>query len=404
MKRDEIVKNVADEGVKFIKLMFTDALGAPKVIEVYATSLADVLDNKMLTDGSNMKGFTKVSSADVILAPDYSSYRRLPMYDSEFGAVAMFMCDVLGPDRKPLEGCTRSRLKAELEKLKNMGFSKMNVGFEPEFFLLTDNPKGKAFETILHDEFGYNDPDSIGIGARVRREIMHEMVRVGISPITSHHEAAPSQHEISYKYADALAACDNLIVLRLIVGDIAKKNGLFATFSPKPMGGVNGSGLHTHISLVGKDGKNAFMSSDGLSDNAKYFIAGVLAHSRALCGLTNPSEESYRRLVPGYEAPVSVCWGYHNRSAMIRIPIASGAATRIEVRNPDNSSNPYLATVGTLRAGLDGIAKAKMPPDAVGFNAWHDKSSAKIATLPVSLAEALDELAKSPLLKDLIIG
>ena len=397
MNKEQITEIVKKENVKFIKLMFVDIDGKPKVIEVASTSLPSILDNKILVDGSSITGLSTIDRSDLILAPDLSSFRRLSIYDAPIGNVAMFMCDILTVKEEAMPGCTRTNLRNQLDKMKKLGFDKMNVGFEPEFFLFSKPPVGKIDESFFCDTAGYTDSEETDTRAHVRREIMHELGKIGIQCITSHHEVSPSQHEISYLFADALTACDNLVLFRIIVTEVARKHGLYASFMPKPVEGINGNGLHTHISLE-KGSANAFAGNGDLADTAKHFITGILTHARPLCMLTNPDPNSYRRLVPCFEAPTNICWGYANRSAMIRIPNASGKATRIEVRNPDSCSNPYLAVSGLLAAGLDGIAK-KLPIIAnVDFNVFVEKTK-QIASLCGCLDESIAEFERSEVIR-----
>ena len=303
-----------------------------------------------MIDGSSILGMASVEDSDRALVPELASFRR---WEDGIGLV---MCDVPGV-------CSRSTLKRELGEIK------MNVGFEPEFFLLRDS---------MHtDNANYGD----AAGDDIRREIMAELEKIGIVPLTAHHERAPSQHEITYRYADALTSCDNLILGKLITERVAHRHGLVANFEPKPFEGVNGNGLHTNVSLW-EGGKNTFAST------SKHFMAGVLTHARALCFLTNPSVNSYKRLVAGYEAPVNITWGHRDRSSMIRIPRATGDAARIEIRNPDATMNPYLGVAAILRAGMDGVERKLLPPE--------------VGTLPSSLEEAKTEFSKSELFSSLL--
>ena len=374
--------------------------GVPKTIEVTSHLFADAFDGKIAFDGSSVFGMTDVSNSDLLLVPDLSSFRRLPIYDSEFGNVAVVMCYAVAPDGKPAAGCTRSILNKELAKMGKHGFDKMNVGFEPEFFIISKDSKDVSAHLDTGTYASAEGEDDVT--AHVRREIMFELERAGIIPLTSHHERAPSACEITYKYADCMTTCDNLIIGKLITKKVASKNGMFASFEPKPFEGVNGSGLHTNISLA-KGGKNIFASESGISDCAKHFLAGVLESARGLCFLTTGNhEDAYKRLVKGFEAPTNICWGYHNRSAMIRIPKASREATRIEIRSPDPTMNPYLGCAGILRAGLDGIGRKLLPSPSVDFDAWEDMRAKGIVSLPSSLSEARREFTECVLLRDLV--
>lgn len=341
-----------------------------------------------------MFGMAETHNSDLVLAPDLNSFRRLPMYDGAFGNVAMFMCYVLNSDGSPCKGCTRTVLKNALTQMEEAGFSKLSVGFEPEFFLLKAKPSHTKDFDVLFDKGDYADAEGEeDKAAYIRREIMFELERVGITPLVSHHERAPSGYEITYKYSDALTSCDNLILGMHITKHVARKHGLYATFEPKPFEGINGNGLHTNISLA-NGVENAFATTNGISDTAKHFVAGVLKHAGAICHFTNPSEHSYRRLVKGYEAPVSICWGYHNRTAMIRVPHASFEARRIELRSPDSTMNPYLGVAAILVAGLDGIKNNLPVPECVDFDAGSCK---EIPTLPENTQSAKREFLNSPL-------
>ena len=357
--------------------------GVPKAIEVTTHVLDDVFAGLITIDGSSIYGMTDVHNSDLLLVPDLNSFRILPICNSEIGNVAVFMCFVCNPDGTPAKGCTRSILKRELDVLGKCGFDKMNVGFEPEFFLLRD---GK----ILDDE-SYADITEVD---RILREMMFEFERVGIIPLTCHHERAPSQFEITFKYEDAMRSCDNLVLYKMIAKHVACKNGLDLIFDPKPFESVNGSGCHTNISLA-KNGKNAFAKDDGLSDIAMCFISGILENAGAITWLANSSEDSYKRLVPNAEAPTKICWGYHNRSAMIRIPKASENATRVELRSPDMMMNPYLCVAGILRVGLDDVKRMALPPKPIGDVSDNDE----IKHLPASLEDAMREFKASELFR-----
>ena len=328
---------------------------------------------------------TNINNSDLILAPDIDSFKRLPLYDSEFGNIAAFMCYVLNPDGTPASGCTRNVLKKALEEMKGLGFTKLNIGFEPEFSILKRKPADHKDTSVYLDSGTYADAEGENdFTAHIRREIMFELERAGIVPLVSHHERAPSAYEIPYRYNDAMRACDDLVLGKLITKAVARKHGLYATFEPKPFDGVNGNGLNTNVSLS-RNEQNVFVKDGGISDIAKNFLTGVLLHAESLCFLTNPTEDSYRRLVEGFEAPINICWGYHNRSAMIRVPNASGESTRIEIRSPDCNMNPYLGVAGILLAGLDGVTTKAILPRPIDSDAGCHKN---VPTLPRSIAEA----------------
>lgn len=303
----------------------------------------------------------------------------------------MFMCSILKPDKKPFEGCIRTILRKKLEHMKMLGYSKMNVGFEPEFIILKNKPVSN-FDLDFLDEGCYHSNEFEDLGAEIRRKIICELEKIGIHCLTSHHECGPSQYEITFKYSDAITSCDNLMITRFMIKTISKKYGLYATFMPKIDSNVAGNGLHTNISLE-KDGKNDFSSDFGLSLTAKRFVTGILNHAKEICLLTNPSINSFKRLVRGFEAPVNICWSNANRSAMIRIPKATGNATRIEVRNVDSSSNPYLAVFVLLSAGLDGIVKNMPIIKQTDLNVYElnekELKDLKLDYLPRNLMEAV---------------
>ncbi|MCL2621991.1 MAG: glutamine synthetase family protein [Firmicutes bacterium] len=395
MNKEEIYKIVENENVKFIKLLFVDLMGELKEVEVSVNELESTLSGKIMIDGSNIKGLTVVNEADVMLKPDLESFRRLPFYDSTYGNVACFMCDFMSPEGKAIDCCTRTNLKRELSKMVKAGFDVMNVGYEPEFFILKNKPTSKIEKQHLIDNDAYCAIDGTDISTRIRREIMYELERVGIHCTTSHHEVATSQYEVTYKYADALRACDNFLLVKMLVKAVVAKNGMAATFMPKPCETMAGNGLHTNISLV-KEGKNIFANQqgNGLSDVAISFITGVLTHARGLSLLTNPTINSYKRLgLDGFEAPVSVCWGESNRSSMIRVPNSYGNSSRAEIRITDSSCNPYLAAAGILASGLDGIVNKIPHIKPVERNIFSLTSSEReklnLKTIALKLGEAV---------------
>ena len=361
--------------------------GVPKAIEISHHAICDALNGKITIDGSSVLETITTDRSDLALMPDLDSFRLFPIESSEFGNVAVLMCNLINPDGLPAVGCTRSILRKELHAMNMLGFTKLNIGFEPEFFLLNADSTHSDSGTYAEIE-----NDTL---AHIRREILFELTRIGIIPLTSHHERAPSAHEITYKYSDAMRTCDNLVLGMLITKAVAKRHGFHATFEPKPFEGINGNGLHTNISLK-KNGKNIFAGDNGLSVTAKHFLAGILAHAKSLCYITNPTENSYKRLVKGFEAPVNICWGHYDRNAMIRIPKATGVSTRIEIRAPDSTMNPYLGAAVILRAGLDGINRKLLSPKPARCDDAKD-----IETLPNSLKESLSEFTKSPLYSDL---
>ena len=404
--REDVLTIAKDNNVKFIRMQFTDILGIVKNVAITIDQLEDALDNKIMFDGSSVDGFTRIQESDMYLRPDYETFTLFPWRPKEGGSVARLICDVYTPDGEPFVGNPRFVLKKVLSEAKEMGYS-MNVGPEPEFFLFKLDDNGKA-TTIPNDEGGYFDLGPVDQGENARRSIVLALEKMGFNVEASHHEVAPGQHEIDFKYEEALTTADNIATFKFVTKSIAHENGLHATFMPKPVFGENGSGMHVHQSLF-KDGKNSFYdeSNDlGLSKTAYYYIGGLMKHARAFTAITNPTINSYKRLVPGYEAPVYLAWSSANRSALIRIPAARGNGTRVELRNPDPSANPYLAIAVMLKAGLDGIKNKIEPPQEVIENIYDIPAERKqergILSLPGSIIEAInllmdDETIKSAL-------
>ena len=402
--RDDINKIAKEEDVRYLRLMFTDILGTIKNMEVPISQLEKVLDNKMMFDGSSIEGFVRIEESDMYLYPDLDTWLVFP-WGSEQGKIARLICDVYKPDGTPFAGDPRNNLKRVLRKMEDMGFTDFNLGPEPEFFLFKTDENGKpTFD--LNDEGGYFDLAPTDLGEDCRREIVLELEELGFEIEASHHEVAPGQHEIDWKYSRALEACDNIQTFKLIVKTVARKHGLHATFMPKPVFGVNGSGMHCNMSLFNEEG-NTFYDADsesGLSDTAYKFIAGLLHHPKAYTAICNPIINSYKRLVPGYEAPVYIAWSTQNRSPLIRIPASRGLSTRVELRSVDPSTNPYLALSTLLAAGLDGIASDIEVPAPIDRNIYimdaEDREANGIYDLPKNLAEAVEELKNNPLILD----
>jgi len=401
--REDILRIAKEENVRFIRLQFTDLLGIAKNVEIPVSQLEKALDNKIMFDGSSIEGYVRIEESDMYLYPDLDTWVIFPWVTED--KVARLICDVYLPDGTPFPGDPRGILKRELKRAQELGFQTMNVGSEPEFFLFKTDANGNPTNEV-NDQGGYFDLAPTDLGENCRRDIVLTLEEMGFEIEASHHETAPGQHEIDFKYADAIRAADNIQSFKVVVKTIARKHGLHATFMPKPLYGMNGSGLHCHLSLF-RDGQNAFYDPGdklGLSETAKQFMAGILHHARGFTAITNPTVNSYKRLVPGYEAPCYVAWSAANRSPMVRIPASRGMSTRIEVRNPDPSANPYLALAVLLRAGLDGILK-KMPlPAPVDRNIYvlteEERLRAGIPNLPVSLAEALQELKRDEVICD----
>jgi glutamine synthetase len=394
--REDIMRIVKEENVKYIRLQFTDILGTIKNVEIPISQLEKALNNKIMFDGSSIEGFVRIEESDMYLYPDLDTFVIFP-WTAEKGKVARFICDIYNPDGTPFEGCPRYNLKRILKEMEELGFTSFNLGAEPEFFLFKLDEKGHP-SLELNDRGGYFDLAPTDLGENCRRDIVLELEEMGFEIEASHHEVAPGQHEIDFKYAHAVKACDDIQTFKLVVKTIARKHGLHATFMPKPIFGINGSGMHCNLSLF-RNNENAFFDPNAdlqLSETALQFIAGVLKHAPNFTAVTNPTVNSYKRLVPGYEAPCYVAWSARNRSPLIRIPASRGMSTRIEVRSVDPSANPYLAMAVLLAAGLDGIKNKLTPPAPVDRNIYvmtkEERLEEGIVDLPATLAEALENL------------
>ncbi|PRX30407.1 glutamine synthetase [Orenia metallireducens] len=395
LTKEDVLQKAKELNVKFVRLQFTDILGIIKNVAITVNQLEDALDGKIMFDGSSIDGFTRINESDMYLKPDYDTFTVFPWRPKD-GAVARLICDVYKPDGSAFAGDPRQVLKKVLDEAAEMGYE-MFVGPEPEFFLFQKDEKGDA-TTITNDQGGYFDLAPMDAGQDPRRDIVLALEEMGFEMEASHHEVAPGQHEIDFKYDHALTTADNVATFKFVVKAIAETHDLHATFMPKPIFGENGSGMHVHQSLF-KDGENAFYDENdklGLSQIAKYYIGGLLKHAKAIAAITNPTVNSYKRLVPGYEAPVYLAWSSSNRSALIRIPAARGAGTRLEMRNPDPSCNPYLAFAVMLKAGLDGIKNKIEAPAEVLENIYtmsaDRKEELSIESLPSSLKDALGYL------------
>jgi len=400
--REDIVRLINDEDIKFIRMQFTDIFGQLKNVAITVSQLEKALDNQIALDGSSIEGFVRIEESDQYLYPDLDSFNILP-WRPQYGKVARFICDVHNPDGTPFIGDPRYVLKRVVKEAADMGYT-FNVGPECEFFLFQTDDAGNP-TTKTDDEAGYFDLGPLDRSEDTRREICLMLEEMGFEIEASHHEVAAGQHEIDFKYAEALQAADNIMTFKLAVKTLAQKNGQHATFMPKPIYGIAGSGMHTNMSLF-RDGKNAFYDENGhkgLSQEAYSFIAGLLKHARGMCAITNPLVNSYKRLVPGFEAPCYLSWSASNRSTLIRVPASRGQSTRIELRNPDPSCNPYLALAVCLAAGLDGIKNGLEPPAEVLENIYMmdgpTRAKHGIASLPGSLEEAIEELKKDELIK-----
>lgn len=401
--KEDIQRIVKEKNVKFIRLQFTDILGVIKNVEIPLSQLEKALDNKMMFDGSSIEGFVRIEESDMYLRPDLDTFMIFP-WTAEKGKVARLICDIARPDGTPFEGDPRSNLKRMLKEMEALGFTGFNLGPEPEFFLFKLDEKGEP-TLELNDDGGYFDLAPTDLGENCRRDIVLELEEMGFEIEASHHEVAPGQHEIDFKYANAVEACDNIQTFKLVVKTIARKHGLHATFMPKPLFGVNGSGMHFNLSLFQGD-KNAFWDEGAdlqLSKTARSFMAGVLKHVQGFTAVTNPTVNSYKRLVPGYEAPCYVAWSAQNRSPLIRIPASRGLSTRIELRSVDPSANPYLAMAVILAAGLDGVKNELEPPAPVDRNIYvmngAERKQHGIENLPASLDAALRALEGDDVIK-----
>ena len=405
--KEDIIRMVREDDVEFIRMQFTDIFGQMKNVAITASQIEKAVNNEIMIDGSSIEGFVRIQESDQYLRPDLDTFTVLP-WRPQHGKVARLICDVYNPDGTPFIGDPRGALRRMLKKASDMGYS-FNVGPECEFFLFQTDETGKP-TTATNDEAGYFDLGPLDHGESTRREICMALEAMGFEIEASHHEVAAGQHEIDFKYAPALTAADNIMTFKLAVKSLAQKNGLHATFMPKPIFGVNGSGMHTNMSLF-KDGKNIFFDEKGdkkLSDDARHFIAGLLEHVSGMTAVLNPLVNSYKRLVPGYEAPCYTAWSASNRSALIRIPAARGQSTRVELRCPDPACNPYLALTVCLAAGLDGIERRLTPPAEITENIFamspEERTARGIHSLPGSLHSAVVAMTKDKLVCDSLGG
>jgi glutamine synthetase len=405
--RLDIIREAKENNVKYVRLQFTDMLGTVKNVEIPATNLERALSNEIMFDGSSIQGFVRIDEADMYLYPDLSTWLILEWESLPEGKVARLICDVYTTDHVPFEGDPRYILRRNLEKMKELGIEKFNVGVEPEFFLFKLDEHGKP-TMEFSDLGGYFDLAPIDGSEDVRRDIVLELEKMGFDMEVSHHEVAFGQHEINFHFDNALEACDNIQTFKIVVKNVARRHGYHATFMPKPIQGINGSGMHTNCSLS-TEGKNLFYdpSTDNqLSETALRFIAGVMKYAQEFALLTNPTVNSYKRLVPGYEAPCYISWSDANRSTMVRIPAARGNATRIEVRSVDPSANPYLAMSGLLASGLEGVKNEMSPLSPLKKNLFKmsdaERKRLGIKNLPESLKEAIENFSGSSLMKETV--
>lgn len=405
--RRALLERMKEDKVRFLRLMFSDIVGHSKNVEVPEGQFEKALRGEIMFDGSSIQGFTRIEESDMLLVPDLDSYVVFP-FDGIQGKEARLICDVYNADHTPFDGCPRLTLKRVIKRLNDRGLHPV-TGPEVEFFLFERDDQGKP-TTRTHDAGGYFDLLPVDRGEECRRDIVNALEAMGFEIEAAHHEVAPGQHEIDFKYADALTSADYVMTFKMIVKMIALDYGLHATFMPKPIHGENGSGMHVHQSLFRDEGgkmTNAFFDADGeyeMSSTAHSYIAGILKHARAFVAVTNPTVNSFKRLVPGYEAPVNVAWSEHNRSPLARVPARRGEGTRVEVRIPDPSCNPYLAFATMLAAGLDGIEQDMELGPPVNKNIFamsqREKSRLKITQLPANLGEAIAFLRKDKVMQE----
>ncbi len=403
--KQDIMRLVEENDVQFIRLQFADVFGTLKNVAITARQLEKALDNKVSFDGSSIDGFVRIDESDMYLYPCLDSFNIFPWRSSR-GNVARLICDVYRPDGVPFEGDCRSVLKKVLRKAARMGYNFV-VGPECEFFLFHTDEEGRP-TTITHEKAGYFDVAPLDLGENARRDIVLTLEDMGFEIEESHHEVAPAQHEIDFKYSNALKTADDIMTFKFVVKSIAKRNGLFASFMPKPVSDVDGSGMHINMSLW-KEGRNIFFDKTGylqISEEGYMFLAGIMKYAPEMALVTNPLINSYKRLVPGYEAPIDVTWSTCNRSPMIRIPTSRGSGTRLEFRAPDAAANPYLALAVLLEAGLRGIEERMDPPPHVEGNLYtmsrEEKDELGIRPLPRDMRESLRLFRQSEFMKEVL--
>jgi glutamine synthetase len=400
--RHDILELAEKLNISFMRLQFTDILGVNKNVEIPASQFEKALDGDIMFDGSSIEGFVRIEESDMLLKPDFDTFRVFPWGDPDH-RICRLICDVSRPDGTEFDGDPRTVLRRAIGRAAAMGYT-MNAGMEAEFFLFRPGQHGEA-TTTTHDVGGYFDLAPADLGEEARRAMVAVLEQMGFEVEAAHHEVAHGQHEIDFRYADALKTADNIATFRFVVKHVAQQFGLLASFMPKPIFGQNGSGMHTHQSLFrGKE--NAFWDEQAewqLSKVALHYIGGLLRHARGMCAITNPLVNSYKRLVPGYEAPVNVAWSMRNRSPLIRVPDRRGVGTRVELRMPDPAANPYLALAVMLAAGLDGIESTADWREPVNENIWEmsfrERRRLRIDDLPHDLNEALDELEKDEVIR-----
>lgn len=412
--KDEVRKICKEENIKYIRMQFTDMLGTIKNVEIPVSRLEDALNNEIMFDGSSIEGFVRTEEADMYMVPDLNTFLICSWEDNSYGKVARFICDVCQPDKKtgklvPFSGDPRGQLKRNVELMNKLGYAKMNLGVEPEFFLFKlDKLTGEP--TLEYSDNGsYFDVSPMDTAVDCRRDIVLELQKVGFDVEAAHHEVSPGQEEIDFRFDTVLETCDNVQTFKIIVKNVARRHGLHATFMPKPVYGINGSGMHCNISLMDNDGNDVFYDKDkedGLSDICKKWIDGILTHAKGFCLVTNPIVNSYKRIVPGFEAPCYISWSTANRSTMIRIPNARGKKTRTEVRSVDTSANPYLVAAVLLRAGLSGLEGKAEHFDAIHTNLFActqaEREALGVDSLPENLKEAIAAFKEDPLMEEAI--
>lgn len=396
---DDVLRLTREQGIEIVQLQFTDILGTMKSVSIPAGELERALGDGVVFDGSSIEGFVRIEESDMFLRPDPATYLRYPWQPR----VGRLLCDIVRPDGSPFDGCPRTALRRQLAAAGEAGFQ-FRAAAEPEFFLFPLGPDGRA-RPETSDQAGYFDLSPADAGERARGDIAGQLALMGVAVETSHHEVAPGQHEIDFKELGALEAADLIATFRIVARIVAQAHGLHATFMPKPVFGINGSGLHLHLSLW-QDGVNAFAdaaAADGLSQTARHFIAGVMAHAKGLTLVANPLVNSYKRLQPGYEAPVHIAWSLANRSPLVRVPDERGARTRIELRSPDPACNPYLVLAATLAAGLDGVGRRLEPPPPVPRDMYRltreEQRELGIEELPRTLRAAARALRSDELVR-----
>lgn len=391
---EDIKKSVKDNDVRFLRLAFTDINGTSKAVEVPTSQLDKVLTNDIRFDGSSIDGFVRLEESDMVLYPDFSTWAVLPWGDEKGGKIGRLVCSVHKTNGEPFEGDPRNNLKRVLKEMEEMGFSDFDIGFEAEFHLFKLGEDGN-WTTEVPDHASYFDMTSDDEGARCRRDIVETLENIGFEVEAAHHEVGDGQQEIDFRFDDALTTADRVQTFKMVVREVARKHGLYATFMAKPVEGQAGNGMHTNMSLF-KDGKNVFYDKDGefhLSDTALYFLNGILEHARAITAIGNPTVNSYKRLIPGFEAPVYISWASKNRSPLVRIPDAEEINTRLEMRSADPTANPYLLLAACLTAGLNGIKEAKKPMAPITSNVFEmseeERAKRGIKPLPSTLHNAV---------------